>query len=266
MEGIADRLLDGMMNGPLGDSAVSRAERRRLRDTACRAAWMMAEQLKGSSFSPVELEINFGDEEPCVRLHPKGGESTLAGRIDRIDEWPERGYLRVIDYKRGGRAMKLNEVYSGLQLQLIIYLAAAMKRRGGKCAGVYYFSVADPIFECESRELSAADDMRRDKLRLSGIFPNDPEILYAMSPEPERVMKVRMTKEGGFYKGTPVADAEEFDKLIQTTIGYCEKYVSEIREGNTEIAPVRQKNRSACDFCEYRAICATDGSKDRIFD
>jgi len=53
---------------------------------------------------------------------------------------------------------------------------------------------------------------------------------------------------------------------MQTTIGYCEKYVEEIREGRTDIAPVRQKNRCACDYCEYKAICAADGSTDRIFD
>ena len=39
-----------------------------------------------------------------------------------------RGYLRVIDYKRGGRALKMEEVYGGLQLQLMIYLAAALKK------------------------------------------------------------------------------------------------------------------------------------------
>lgn len=263
MESIADGLLDGMMNGPLGDTAVSRAERRRLRDTARRAAWMMAEQMRGSQFEPVALEVQFGDDEPRLLLHPQGGDSALYGRIDRVDQWKAGGYLRVIDYKRGGRALKMEEVYGGLQLQLMIYLAAALKKYGGKSAGAYYFAVADPVPLSDTRDPQEADALRKKNLRLDGVFPDDPEIVRAMATDPQEAMKVRLTKDGEFYKGTQIASPERFEEMMRTALDFCERYVSEIRAGRTDIAPIRRGKRRACDFCDYKAICAQDGSTDR---
>lgn len=263
MESIADGLLDSMMSGPLGDTAVSRAERRRLRDTARRAAWMMAEQMRGSQFEPVALEVQFGDDEPRLTLHPRGGDSALYGRIDRVDQWKAGGYLRVIDYKRGGRALKMEEVYGGLQLQLMIYLAAALKKYGGKSAGAYYFAVADPVPLSDTRDPQEADALRKKNLRLDGVFPDDPEIVRAMATDPQEAMKVRLTKDGEFYKGTQIASPERFEEMMRTALDFCEQYVSEIRAGRTDIAPVCRGKRRACDFCDYKAICAQDGSTDR---
>ena len=86
--------------------------------------------MRGSRFAPAALETDFGVEDGVARLtvNAVSGECTLEGRIDRIDEWAEGGYLRVIDYKRGGKPLALDEVYHGLSLQLPVYLAAAMKR------------------------------------------------------------------------------------------------------------------------------------------
>ena len=108
-------------------------------------------------------------------LAPQGGDSALYGRIDRVDQWKAGGYLRVIDYKRGGRALKMEEVYGGLQLQLMIYLAAALKKYGGKSAGAYYFAVADPVPLSDTRDPQEADALRKKNLRLDGVFPDDPE-------------------------------------------------------------------------------------------
>lgn len=50
---------------------------------------------------------------------------------------------------------------------------------------------------------------------------------------------------------------------MRTALDFCERYVSEIRAGRTDIAPIRRGKRRACDFCDYKAICAQDGSTDR---
>ena len=133
MDGIADRLLDALADaGPLGDSAVALAEKRRLKATARTCAAVLAEHMRGSRFNPSDLETDFGVEDrgPArLTVNAASGECVLEGRIDRIDEWAAGGYLRVIDYKLGGKDLALDAVYHGLSLQLPVYLAAAMKKR-----------------------------------------------------------------------------------------------------------------------------------------
>lgn len=53
----------------------------------------------------------------------------LRGRIDRVDtcEDGEHVYVKVIDYKSGNTSFQLLSLYHGLQLQLVIYLNAAME-------------------------------------------------------------------------------------------------------------------------------------------
>ena len=60
-----------------------------------------------------------------------------AGTIDRIDEWDEGGYLRVIDYKSAKKEIDPTRLFYGLQLQLMLYLqAAAQGDRDRKMADI----------------------------------------------------------------------------------------------------------------------------------
>lgn len=64
----------------------------------------------------------------------EGLELSLRGRIDRVDFAEEDGslYVKVIDYKSGSTKLDLGKVYYGLQLQLVLYLEAAMAMAGKK--------------------------------------------------------------------------------------------------------------------------------------
>lgn len=62
----------------------------------------------------------------------------LLGRIDRVDtyETPDKVYVKIIDYKSGNTSFSLVNLYHGLQLQLVVYMNAALeleeKRHPGK--------------------------------------------------------------------------------------------------------------------------------------
>ena len=94
-----------------------------------RAARTVTKHLTGSRFQPCALEVRFDEFAPAVVLHTDLGDVPLKGRVDRVDAWTDADetWLRVIDYKRGGKALNLDAVYHGLSLQLPVYLAAAMK-------------------------------------------------------------------------------------------------------------------------------------------
>ena len=265
MDGIADRLLDTLaQTGPLGDSAVALAEKRRLKATARTCAAVLAEHMRGSRFNPAALETDFGVEDGVARLtvNAVSGQCTLEGRIDRIDEWAEGGYLRVIDYKRGGRDVALDEVYHGLSLQLPVYLAAAMKRRDEQSAGVYYFPLDEGIQATQSTDPNEVEKARRDSFRLSGLAPDDIGLLEAQSPHLPDVLNVRVTKDGGLYKGTLATDAGGFRALMNRTLQKAGEHLDGIRAGLMQAAPIRFRQQNPCQYCDWRAVCLFDERMD----
>ena len=265
MDGIAERLLDAMAaEGPLGESAVALAERRRLKATAGTCAEVLAEHMRESRFSPAALETDFGVEDGTARLtvNAASGECTLEGRIDRIDEWLAGGFLRVIDYKRGGKDLALDAVYHGLNLQLPVYLAAAMKKRGEQSAGVYYFSLDEGILATQSTDPNAVEKARRSGFRLTGLAPDDLELLKAQSPNFPEVLNVRVTQGGGLYKGTLATDANGFKALMQRTLDKAGEHLDHIRQGLAEAAPARFKQQNPCKYCDWRGVCLFDERMD----
>ena len=265
MDGIADRLLDTLAaEGPLGDSAVSLAERRRLKATANTCAEVLAEHMRGSRFSPAALETDFGVEDGAARLtvNAASGECTLEGRIDRIDEWAEGGFLRVIDYKRGGKPLALDEVYHGLSLQLPVYLAAAMRKRGEQSAGVYYFALDEGILATQSTDPGEIEKARRDGFRLTGLAPDDLDLLQAQSPNFQEVLNVRVNTGGGLRKGTLATDAAGFRALMNKTLQKAGEHLDGIRRGLARVAPAAFRQQSACIYCDWREICQFDERMD----
>lgn len=265
MDGIADRLLGALAeSGPLGDSAVALAEKRRLKATAGTCAAVLAEHMRGSRFNPAALETDFGVEDGVARLtvNAVSGECTLEGRIDRIDEWAAGGYLRVIDYKRGGRDLALDAVYHGLSLQLPVYLAAAMKKRREQSAGVYYFSLDEGILATQSTDINEIEKARRDNFRLTGLAPDDMTLLEAQSPNFADVLNVRVNTGGGLRKGTLATDAGGFRALMRRTLQKAAEHLDGIREGLMQAAPARYRQQNPCQYCDWREVCQFDERMD----
>ena len=265
MDGIADRLLDAMAEGgPMGDSAVSLAQRRRLKATAHTCAEVLAEQMRGSRFAPAALETDFGVEDGVARLtvNAAGGACTLEGRIDRIDDWAAGGYLRVIDYKRGGKALALDEVYHGLSLQLPVYLAAAMKRRNEQSAGVYYFPLGEGIMATQSTDPDEVEKQRRESFRLKGLAPDDLQVLEAQSPNFQELFNLKVTRQGGLYKNALATDANGFRALMDRTLSKVSEHLDGIRSGLAQAAPARCRQQDPCSWCEWHAVCRFDARMD----
>ena len=265
MDGIADGLLDALAaNGPLGDSAVSQAERRRLKATARTCAAVLAAHMRQSRFSPAAVETDFGPEDGPARLtiDAGSGECTLEGRIDRVDEWAAGGYLRVIDYKRGGKPMELDAVYHGLSLQLPVYLAAAMKKRGEQSAGVYYFPLDEGIQAMQSVDPNEVEKARREHFRLTGLAPDDPSLLEAQSPNFTDVLNLRVTTAGSLYKDALATDANGFRALMSRALAKAGEHLDGIRAGLAQAAPARFRQHNPCQYCDWRGICQFDERMD----
>ena len=257
MERIADTMLQSMRLGtPMEDSASVRTEGRALRATACRCARVLAEHMQGSAFTTDQLERSFGREDGPVQL--RAGDTVLEGRIDRVDTWKEGNGLRVIDFKLGGKPLNLAGAYHGLQLQLPVYLGAAMKQKRARSAGVYYFALDEGVVNTQSTDPHQVEKERQGRFRMNGLLPADEELLHAQTPNPGEVFSARFTGDGKLFANVPCADETNFRRLVRHTIDMAKKHLDAIRAGEAAVSPASFDGRDACTICDYRAACLFD--------
>ncbi len=248
MDRATGALIEALSEKAIGDSAVARREGGRICKVARRAARTLVSHLSGSRFQPVALEVDFGLEDGRILLR----DVPLKGRIDRVDAWQDDGdkYLRIIDYKTKGRAVSLPEVYYGLQLQLVLYLAAAVAK-GGKPAGVFYFAIDDPLVVTPSRDPREVEALREKALKLDGLALSDERVLDAMSPRPEVVLGINPKGR----KSSRLIGAEDFRLLMDHAGNLADDALKRIRAGETEIRPAQWSDGGACDLCDFQSVC-----------
>ncbi len=262
MDAIARRMLDNMHTGtPMEDSAAARGEERAMHAAACRCARVLTQHMQGSSFTPTQLERSFGREDGAARL--RAGDTILEGRIDRVDEWREGNSLRVIDFKLGGKPLNLAGAYHGLQLQLPIYLGAALRQRNARSAGVYYFPLEEGVVNTQSTNPVEVERERAKAFRMSGLLPEDMKLILAQTPDPEQVFQARLTAGGSLYSSTPCADDVNFQRLVNHCVKMAQQQIEDIRSGITAVSPAEFDRAIACARCDYHAACLFDPKLDR---
>ena len=154
--------------------------------------------------------------------------------------------------------MNLSRLYFGLQLQLIVYLAVALGREDARPAGAFYFKVADPVVETDSRDPDAVEGERTRELRLSGLYIDDQAVLSAMAPEVDRVVSLRLKNDGAPMASPSMMDEDGFGLLIRHALRSAERITQGILAGKTAIAPKKMTGFNACDRCDWRALCQQD--------
>ena len=241
-----------------------------------RTVWALQQQIRQGEFEPGEFEVSFSMEDSLSAINIDLSEHEkmrLRGRIDRVDlcETDDKVYVKIIDYKTGNTSLDLVALYYGLQLQLAVYLDAAVeleqKKHPGKQvepAGVFYYHIDDPMLDQEEDETDEAWGRRMLKaLRMDGLVNADRKVVELLDRVLEDgttsdVIPVGKKKDGSYTSYSKVASPEQFD-VIRT---YTRKKVREIGEGifsgNVKISPYQRDGATACAYCEYQGICGFD--------
>ena len=136
----------------------------RIKKLIHRSVWALTEQLRKGDFVPSGYEMKFG-----------------SGKIDRIDtcEDENKVYVKVTDYKTGAKSFDITSFYHGLQMQLPVYLNAALdieqKRHPDQeilPAGIFYYRMKDPIVDKEKNEALLEEKLLKE-LKLDGLVNAD---------------------------------------------------------------------------------------------
>jgi len=167
-------------------------------------------------------------------------------------------FVRVIDFKRGQRNLSGAELQAGLQLQLMIYLAEALKMQKGRPAGVFYFRLDDAIFETQETAPSLVELERSKLLRMRGLPTRDRRVLDAMAPRISDILDVPTTGSGELFAGRG-AEEGDFTLLIDHAVKTAGQQIDRIREGQTAPTPLRTPDTDPCRYCDFSAACMNAG-------
>lgn len=239
-----------------------------------RTVWALSEQLKKGDFTPVGFEVSFSadDQLKAMRIPLSKEEAIhLRGRIDRMDlcEDEEAVYVKIIDYKSGSTAFDLTALFYGLQLQLVVYMDAALemeeRRRQDKPvvpAGIFYYNISDPVVDKEGEMTEEEINGRMLKqLRMNGLVNSDLSAISHLDHEIETesdVIPVAM-KNGIIQEArSSVAGGRRFDALRTFVREKLKSEGREILNGVIDVNPYKQGTRCACDYCPYHAVCGFD--------
>ena len=241
-------------NSVLYSSARNEYMIERMKRLLTRTIWALTKQLEAGDFVPVAYEMRFEN-----------------GKIDRVDLCKDKDkvYVKVLDYKTGSKAFDVVALYHGLQLQLMVYMDAAVKMTQKHYpdsevipAGVFYYRLNDPLVE--KKVVGEEEEIWQKvlkELKVDGVMNLKDETLehldHCQAGE-SAVIPVKYNKNGSLSKNSKVASEQEFEVMMRHALGKVLKVHRKILSGEVAAFPYRRKQESGCDYCAYRHICGFD--------
>ena len=242
--------------------------------------------LRQSGFQPVAFELRIddrpdADDPDAPRVDPvelddgAGHTVRIVGTVDRVDAMPleklGRTYLRVVDYKTGGKEFKLKEVYCGLDCQMLLYLFTLernAKRQfpGATAAGVEYL-LADPAPKSVDRSELGDDADPAPTYPMNGLLLDEESIYRAMDTKGtgEFVPLSFSAKTGKPLNAkSTLADSAKLGRIRDHLDGLLIDMAKNLYGGRIDAEPLCTGGRSPCTYCEFRCACThRDGEHER---
>ena len=197
-------------------------------------------------------------------LTPSGHRVTISGIADRIDVF-RRGdeeWVRVVDYKTGGKDFSLGNLAYGLDMQMLMYLFAVTgegsRLAAAKPAGVLYLPAGMPSCTLDRGGGKTIEDSLNAQYQMNGLLVDDPSVVRHMDKYLDgKYISAKLIKGGERFAKTGADFLSEkqmeqlrkytYDKIIETAEG--------IYSGDTSVSPLILSGREACKFCTYADVC-----------
>ena len=239
---------------------------RRLKRIITKALKYVIITIVNSDFEVSGTEVEFGEKgkyEPIILELDNGKKIEITGKIDRIDTAKNEDgkYLRIIDYKSSAKNIDLNEVYAGLQIQLLTYTDAICRKEDIMPAGIFYFSLLEQMANADKRlNEDEIEEMIRKNFKMKGLIIADVKIIKmndnTLKSGTSNLVPAGITTKGEInQRNTNGVKQEEF-KILQEYIYKTIKDISkEILSGKIDLKPYNKQGKTPCEYCEYKTIC-----------
>lgn len=218
----------------------------------------------------VELKIGYDGKIKPYIIKSESGEIVISGIVDRIDTMNASGdkvYIRVIDYKTGGKDFNLNDVLSGLNIQTLIYLICLTengKERYGDMipAGILY--VPATKIKSELPRNSSNDsfyELLIKNSRMKGMILNDPKVVLGMDPSGKGRLIEAKIKDGEVTGKT--FTLSRFALLHRVVDKIIKDAATFLHNGRIEAKPILDGDyKNTCEYCDYKTVCRREESDD----
>lgn len=215
-----------------------------------------------SSFHPAAFEqgIGYGPEDvrPLTLQTPDGHFVRITGKIDRVDVMQREGrsFLRVVDYKTGNKEFKLDEVYCGLNTQMLFYLFTLCRNAGDRypsptAAGVLYLA-GDPSPGDKAR----AEAQQPLTYAVDGLVLQDEVVIRGMDREASGVfIPVKFNKDGTPRASGKLASLEKLGNIERHLEQLVIDMAQKLYAGDIAATPLCTRAATPCDVCDYFPVC-----------
>lgn len=186
--------------------------------------FLVNERENKDGYVPEFLEAGFGkvkeeQNQKIVIDELTAGEIRVRGKIDRVDINSIEKTYKVYDYKSGKSRLDKQDILSGLQLQLPLYLYAAKEIIKAEL-NENYEPAGAIIYSLKYKN----DDFGRKELNL-GKKLSDEEI------------------------------TKKYEEIVKICLDAVNKYVQGIRRGDFRLSQINKREEKACRFCGFKSIC-----------
>lgn len=233
-----------------------------LESTAQNLITHILKELSQSEFKPVSYELEIKENanvKPLTLQMPTGEYINIEGKIDRVDMMEHNGvkYLRIVDYKTGTKKFKLSDVLEGLNMQMLLYLAALTQNKSDNIvpAGVLYMPSSLPIINVGHDETQKITNKQMEKFKMNGVVLDDSEIVQAMENEANGVFIPAVMENGQLKKSEALISLSNMGKLLKKVESLVIDMVRTMQNGDISADPAKQYTFDVCDVCDYAAAC-----------
>lgn len=241
---------------------------KKVSNTLKRSAVVVRESLVSGGFSAVSFEQKFE-----FTLERNGQTVDVYGVIDRLDTADDENgkLLRVIDYKTGKQEFSVAGIYNKTDLQLVIYALAAenmYKNDNARIAALMYDKVKDELIKTDfgspvammAAPLDGVIITETDSSADEDVLIHD--IKLAEKGAKSSFLPLSTKKNGGLKKSSVVISRDKFNMLARYVTKTAIETKNQVLGGYIAPKPTVSSDRTACDWCEYSALCLHNDERD----
>lgn len=229
-----------------------------------------------SEYYPDRTELVIDTGQPAKPLSLKlenGCHIYISGKIDRVDvaELPDKNKaVRVVDYKSGTKKFSIQNIYNGLDHQMLLYLFTITDEKnlysGYIPAGVLYMP-SGAVSNTERTGFSGqVEEYLNNYYSMNGILLNNMAVIRSMEKDiagvyiPARLDKTGESIDDVWSSVISEKNMEILKKFIYRKIKLAG---DAIYSGNFQCRPVFEK-KLKCDNCDYCFVCGNSDGRNIV--